>query len=56
MIIEGLDKGFIEGDGPYYPQMRTEIRPRPLRGFRDRFYASASRRNRCSRWRGSARG
>ena len=38
MIIEGLDKGFIEGEGPYYPQIRTEIRPRPLRGFRDRFY------------------
>lgn len=38
MIIEGLDKGFVEGDGPYYPQVRTEIRPRPLRGFRDRFY------------------
>jgi alkanesulfonate monooxygenase SsuD/methylene tetrahydromethanopterin reductase-like flavin-dependent oxidoreductase (luciferase family) len=38
MIIEALDKGFIEGDGPYYPQARTEIRPRPLRSFRDRFY------------------
>jgi alkanesulfonate monooxygenase SsuD/methylene tetrahydromethanopterin reductase-like flavin-dependent oxidoreductase (luciferase family) len=39
MIIEALDKGFIEGDGPFYPQIRTEIRPRPLGGFRDRFYA-----------------
>jgi alkanesulfonate monooxygenase SsuD/methylene tetrahydromethanopterin reductase-like flavin-dependent oxidoreductase (luciferase family) len=38
MIIEALDKGFIEGDGPFYPQARTEIRPRPLAGFRDRFY------------------
>ena len=38
MIIEALDKGFIEGDGPYYRQVRTEIRPRPLAGFRDRFY------------------
>ncbi|MCZ6782912.1 MAG: LLM class flavin-dependent oxidoreductase [Proteobacteria bacterium] len=38
MIIEALDKGFIEGDGPYYPQARTEIRPRPPAGFRDRFY------------------
>ena len=38
MIIEALDKGFIEGGGPYYPQARTEIRPRPLAGFRDRFY------------------
>ncbi len=39
MIIDGLDKGIVEGDGPYYPQLRTEIRPRPIRSFRDRFYA-----------------
>jgi alkanesulfonate monooxygenase SsuD/methylene tetrahydromethanopterin reductase-like flavin-dependent oxidoreductase (luciferase family) len=39
MIIDGLEKGFVEGAGPYYPQVRTEIRPRPLAGFRDRFYA-----------------
>jgi alkanesulfonate monooxygenase SsuD/methylene tetrahydromethanopterin reductase-like flavin-dependent oxidoreductase (luciferase family) len=39
MIIEGLEKGFVEGDGPYYKQVRTEVRPRPLRGFRDRFYS-----------------
>jgi alkanesulfonate monooxygenase SsuD/methylene tetrahydromethanopterin reductase-like flavin-dependent oxidoreductase (luciferase family) len=38
MIVDALDRGFIEGAGPYYPQARTEIRPRPLRGFRDRFY------------------
>jgi alkanesulfonate monooxygenase SsuD/methylene tetrahydromethanopterin reductase-like flavin-dependent oxidoreductase (luciferase family) len=38
MIIDALDKGVIEGDGPFYPQARTEIRPRPLQGFRDRFY------------------
>jgi alkanesulfonate monooxygenase SsuD/methylene tetrahydromethanopterin reductase-like flavin-dependent oxidoreductase (luciferase family) len=38
MIIEALDKGVIEGEGPFYPQARTEIRPRPLGGFRDRFY------------------
>jgi len=36
MILDALDTGFIEGDGPYYPQARTEIRPRPSRGFRDR--------------------
>jgi alkanesulfonate monooxygenase SsuD/methylene tetrahydromethanopterin reductase-like flavin-dependent oxidoreductase (luciferase family) len=39
MIIDALDTGFIEGAGPYYAQARTEIRPRPLAGFRDRFYA-----------------
>ncbi len=39
MIVDALDTGFIEGDGPYYPQIRTEIRPRPRAGFRDRLYA-----------------
>jgi alkanesulfonate monooxygenase SsuD/methylene tetrahydromethanopterin reductase-like flavin-dependent oxidoreductase (luciferase family) len=38
MIIEALEKGWIEGGGPFYPQPRTEIRPRPLRGIRDRLY------------------
>ena len=39
MILDATDRGWIEGEGPYYPQPRTEIRPRPLRGFRDRLYA-----------------
>jgi alkanesulfonate monooxygenase SsuD/methylene tetrahydromethanopterin reductase-like flavin-dependent oxidoreductase (luciferase family) len=38
MIVDALEKGFIEGDGPYYPQPRTEIRPRPRGGVRDRLY------------------
>jgi alkanesulfonate monooxygenase SsuD/methylene tetrahydromethanopterin reductase-like flavin-dependent oxidoreductase (luciferase family) len=38
MIVDALEKGFIEGGGPYYPQPRTEIRPRPLSGIRDRLY------------------
>ncbi|MFQ5514064.1 MAG: LLM class flavin-dependent oxidoreductase [Myxococcota bacterium] len=38
MIIEALETGVIEGEGPYYPQPRTEIRPRPPAGFCDRFY------------------
>lgn len=38
MIIDALEKGFIEGSGPYYPQPRTPIRPRPLSGIRDRLY------------------
>ncbi len=38
MILDALETGFIEGKGPYYEQLRTPIRPRPLRGFRDRFY------------------
>ena len=39
MIVDGLDKGFVEGSGPYYPQTRTEVRPRPRASFRDRLYA-----------------
>ncbi len=39
MIIDALETGWIEGNGPFYPQPRVELRPRPLRGFRDRFYA-----------------
>ncbi|MDJ0850095.1 MAG: LLM class flavin-dependent oxidoreductase [Myxococcota bacterium] len=38
MIVDALETGFIEGDGPYYPQVRTPIRPRPRAGFRDRLY------------------
>jgi alkanesulfonate monooxygenase SsuD/methylene tetrahydromethanopterin reductase-like flavin-dependent oxidoreductase (luciferase family) len=38
MILDALETGVIEGAGPYYPQPRTELRPRPLRGFRERFY------------------
>lgn len=39
LILEATDRGWMEGRGPYYPQSRTDIRPRPLRGFRDRLYA-----------------
>ena len=41
MVVEALSTGFIEGDGPYYPQPRTEIRPRPERDFSQRLYAVA---------------
>lgn len=41
MIIKALETGFIEGDGPFYPQKRTEIRPRPSRSFEGRFYGVA---------------
>ena len=41
MVIEALESGFIEGGGPYYPQARTAIRPRPGRSFRDRFFCVA---------------
>ena len=39
MIVRGLETGVVEGDGLYYPQKRTEVRPRPYASFKDRFYA-----------------
>ena len=42
MIVEALRTGFIEGDGPYYPQARTELRPRPQHSFDGRIYAVAA--------------
>lgn len=41
MVLGALRTGFIEGDGPFYPQPRTEIRPRPTPGWDDRIYAVA---------------
>jgi alkanesulfonate monooxygenase SsuD/methylene tetrahydromethanopterin reductase-like flavin-dependent oxidoreductase (luciferase family) len=41
MIVNALETGWIEGDGPYYPQPRTELRPRPPRSFRGRLYCVA---------------
>jgi alkanesulfonate monooxygenase SsuD/methylene tetrahydromethanopterin reductase-like flavin-dependent oxidoreductase (luciferase family) len=42
MVMNALETGFIEGDGPYYPQPRTPIRPKPARSFAGRVYAVAS--------------
>ena len=42
MIVEALETGYIEGDGLYYNQPRTEIRPRPQHSFDGRIYAVAS--------------
>ena len=44
MILEALRTGFIEGDGKFYKQPRTPIRPKPERSFADRTYAVASSR------------
>ncbi len=41
MIFEALETGSIEGDGPYYPQPRAELRPRPQRSFVGRRYCVA---------------
>ena len=42
MIVNALKTGFIEGDGQFYKQPKTEIRPRPQNSFDDRIYAVAS--------------
>ena len=42
MIMRALRTGLMEGDGPFYRQPRTEIRPRPARAFDGRVYAVAS--------------
>ncbi|MEZ5849044.1 MAG: LLM class flavin-dependent oxidoreductase [Hyphomicrobiaceae bacterium] len=42
MIVDGLTTGFVEGNGTYYKQPRTEIRPRPQHAMDGRIYAVAS--------------
>src|SRR5260221_2642107 len=42
MIVNALRTGFIDGDGKFYKQPRTEIRPRPQHSFDGRIYAVAS--------------
>jgi alkanesulfonate monooxygenase SsuD/methylene tetrahydromethanopterin reductase-like flavin-dependent oxidoreductase (luciferase family) len=42
MVVEALETGWIEGNGPYYRQPRTPIRPAPSRSFKGRTYAVAS--------------
>lgn len=42
MIVRALQTGFIEGDGRFYKQPRTELRPRPVRPIEGRLYAVAS--------------
>jgi alkanesulfonate monooxygenase SsuD/methylene tetrahydromethanopterin reductase-like flavin-dependent oxidoreductase (luciferase family) len=41
MIVQALETGWIEGDGPYYPQPRTQLRPGPRGSFRGRLYCVA---------------
>src|SRR3954452_15391092 len=42
MIVQALRTGFIEGDGRFYKQPRTELRPRPYKPIDGRVYAVAS--------------
>ncbi|HEV3115369.1 MAG TPA: LLM class flavin-dependent oxidoreductase [Candidatus Binataceae bacterium] len=40
MILQGLETGVCEFDGKVIHQVRREIRPRPVRSFRDRAFAA----------------
>ncbi|WP_281422126.1 LLM class flavin-dependent oxidoreductase [Aquisediminimonas sediminicola] len=40
-IMSGLETGVCEWDGQYFKQARTEVRPRPLASFKNRFYSVA---------------
>jgi alkanesulfonate monooxygenase SsuD/methylene tetrahydromethanopterin reductase-like flavin-dependent oxidoreductase (luciferase family) len=41
LILEGLEKGYCEFEGRFFRQPRRELRPAPLRSFRDRTFAAA---------------
>ena len=41
MILQALETGYMEGDGPYYRQPRVELRPKPSRSFTGRVYSVA---------------
>lgn len=41
MIIDALERGYVEFDGTIYQQPRRDIRPRPPRSFQGRTYAAA---------------
>lgn len=38
MIIQGVETGIVEGDGPFFKQPRVEVRPRPEKSFKDRIW------------------
>jgi alkanesulfonate monooxygenase SsuD/methylene tetrahydromethanopterin reductase-like flavin-dependent oxidoreductase (luciferase family) len=41
IILEGLERGYVEFSGKYYKQTRRDLRPRPFKSFRGRTYAAA---------------
>jgi alkanesulfonate monooxygenase SsuD/methylene tetrahydromethanopterin reductase-like flavin-dependent oxidoreductase (luciferase family) len=55
ILLEGLERGYVEHDGRHFRQPRREIRPAPPRSFRGGTYAAAvSTRSRS--WPGWASG
>jgi alkanesulfonate monooxygenase SsuD/methylene tetrahydromethanopterin reductase-like flavin-dependent oxidoreductase (luciferase family) len=41
VILEGLERGYLEHDGVFVQQPRRDLRPRPQQSFRGRTYAAA---------------
>jgi alkanesulfonate monooxygenase SsuD/methylene tetrahydromethanopterin reductase-like flavin-dependent oxidoreductase (luciferase family) len=41
LLLEGLERGWVELDGKHVKQARRDIRPRPFKTFRGRTYAAA---------------
>ena len=41
MVLEGLEKGYLEHEGEFVKQPRRDIRPEPFKSFRGRTYAAA---------------
>jgi len=41
MLVEGLERGYLERDGKFIQQPRRDIRPKPFKSFKGRTYAAA---------------
>jgi alkanesulfonate monooxygenase SsuD/methylene tetrahydromethanopterin reductase-like flavin-dependent oxidoreductase (luciferase family) len=41
IVLDGLERGYVEHDGDVFRQPRRDLRPRPARSFRGRTYAAA---------------
>jgi alkanesulfonate monooxygenase SsuD/methylene tetrahydromethanopterin reductase-like flavin-dependent oxidoreductase (luciferase family) len=41
IVLRALETGVLEADGKYYQIPRRDLRPRPVKSFRDRLYAAA---------------
>jgi alkanesulfonate monooxygenase SsuD/methylene tetrahydromethanopterin reductase-like flavin-dependent oxidoreductase (luciferase family) len=42
LVVNALETGVIQGDGPFYSYEPTELRPRPFKSFKDRLFGVAT--------------
>ena len=40
-VVDAIESGYAESEGPYYPQERVELRPRPFASWQGRMYTGA---------------